>query len=147
MTSWRLSALGASGRANQKLRGALLPIPAPWAGAYQARGVIYGSPGTTRIPAPSPVPQADAGMVAQAQTGIIGEPSSKFSWWLPGIYYSPEVWKPHVSYFSDNQMPVPAIDPRGLPGVVMPGPVMLGQQQVNNPRVAPKYANRRASRG
>lgn len=147
MSSWRLSALGASGRANQKLRGALLPVPPGQAMGFQARGVIMGSPGTTQIPAPAPFCKTDESLVAQAQTGIIGEPSTKFSWWLPGVYYSPSVWKPHVSYFSDNQMPVPAIDPRGLPGVVMPGPVMIGQKQVLQPRVAPKYANRRASRG
>jgi hypothetical protein len=78
-------------------------------------------------------------LAAQANAGFIGEPSSKFDAWCPSVYYTYPVSKSPVSVFSDNQMPVPAIDPRGLPGVVMPGPIMLGQTQVANPVVAPKY--------
>lgn len=149
MSSWRLSALPASGRANQKLRGALLPIPAKDAGGWQSRGPVYGSPGTTRITAPAPFPGTDLSLVAQSMEGNIGEPSSKFSWWTPGVYWvraTRNGSRAPVSVFSDNQMPVPAVDPRGRPGVVMPGPIMLGQTQVANPRVAPKFLDIKRAR-
>ena len=153
MSSWRLSALPAAGRANQKLRAALLPVPSGWAQGFQSRGPVTGWPGTVRITAPAPMPGTDSSLAAQALAGNIGEPSSKFSWWTPSVYYT-RLEQPYlngsvapVSVLSDNQMPVPSVDPRGMPGVVMPGPVMLGQTQVGNPRVAPKFMNRRATRG
>lgn len=142
MSAQRFAALGASGRAGLKLRAGLLPIPAAGAQSFQSRGPVYGSPGTTRIPAPAPLPWTDSSLAAYANAGNIGEPSMKFAWWTPGLYWVriPENGsRSPVSVFSDNQMPVPAVDPRGRPGVVMPGPIMLGQTQVANPRVAPKY--------
>lgn len=146
MSSWRLSALGASGRAGQKLRGALLPVPAKDAGAWSSRGRVYGSPGTVRISAPAPFPGTDSSLAAMANAGNIGEPSSKFGWWTPSVYFTASREHAPVSVYSDNQMPVPAIDPRGRPGVVMPGPIMLGQTQVANPRVAPKFLDIRSVR-
>lgn len=149
MASQRFSALGAAGLAGLRLRAALLPVPAAGAFSYQSRGPVYGSPGTTRIPAPAPLPWTDSSAVAQAQTGNIGEPSMKFSWWTPGVYFQRpqgQPFGPPVSVLSDNQMPVPAVDPRGVPGIVMPGPVMLGQNQVTQPRVAVKYADRNRKR-
>jgi hypothetical protein len=97
----------------------------------------------------------DESLAARAQTGWIGLPSSLFSFWRPGFWYTDSTEHAPVSVLSDNQMPVPAVDPRGLAGsggglgssrwaqeaVVMPGPVMLGQRQVRQPRVAPKYLN------
>src|SRR5215469_3323020 len=114
MATWRLATL--AGGMGQKLRGAALPVPAVDAGAWKSRGPVVGIPGTMRIPAPAPVPQADSNLVAKAQTGWIGLPSSQFSYWLPGIWYTPKPGsRAPVSVFSDNQMPVPAVDPRGVP--------------------------------
>jgi len=66
-------------------------------------------------------------------------------YFTPGLYWQQETASFHapMSVLSDNQMPVPAVDPSGTPGVVMPGPVLLGQSQVQQPRVTPKYASRR----
>lgn len=144
MASWRLTAMASSQL--HKLRGALIPVPAIDAGAKNSRSVVYGFPGTVRIPAPPPFPDADKMTVAFAQTGWIGIPSSYFSWWTPSIYYVPAVERAPVSRISDNQMPVPAVDPRGLPAVVMPGPMMMGQTQVSTPRLAPKYMNPQSRR-
>jgi len=143
MPSWRLSALGAG----SKIRAALLPVPAVDAGAWQSRGPISGSPGITRIPAVAPLPRVDSELTALANAGNIGLPSSAFNYWLPGVYYAWPASRAPVSVFSDNQMPVPAIDPRGLPAVVMPGPVMQGQRQTSTPRVAPKFPTRTKGHG
>jgi hypothetical protein len=134
MVSWRLTALTSG---STKAGAALLPAPSYDAGAYTSRGVVNGSPGTTMIPAPYPaaVPQDYSRRLHGSQDA----PPA----WFPGIYYAPRL-ESHFpgSYLSDNQMPVPAIDPRGTPGVVMPGPVMLESFQVANPRVAPKFMDR-----
>jgi len=151
MPSWRLSAnlpgqgpgapRGGASQAAAKIAPALIPVPAHDAGAWEFRGAVVGSPGTTRIPAPanSALNGIDRNPVAQAQTGWIGLPSSDFSYWRPSIYIQFPRSRVNVSVFSDNQMPVPAIDPRGLPAVAMPGPVMLNHFQVPNPRKAAKF--------
>jgi hypothetical protein len=127
------------------LGGAAIPVPALDARAYQTRGLISGSPGIRRIPAPAPLPVSDQELSAQAMSGVIGLPSSSVQqYWLPSVYYT-YGRQPHapVSVLSDNQMPVPALSPTGLPAVMMTGPVVGGQQQVANPRVAPKFLQRR----
>jgi hypothetical protein len=136
MPSWRLSANGNA----TDIGAALMPVPAQDAGAWSSRGPVNGHPGTMAVAAPAPagVPQDWSRRTSgSAQAGV---PQSI----LPSLYWldGPQEHAP-VSTLSDNQMPVPAIDPRGKPGVVMPGPVMLGQQQVTQPRAIPKYMNRR----
>lgn len=140
MASWRITMLGPG----KRLGGAALPVPAKDAGGWSSRGPVNGHPGTMRIPAPAPVPHTDRELTALANSGFIGLPSSDFSTFNPSLYYinGPQERFPG-SLDSDNQMPVPAIDPRGIPGVVMPGPVMLNQFQVDNPAVRPKYLNRK----
>lgn len=141
MPSWRLSSNGPGPddrRASVKIAAALLPVPAHDAGAWQSRGQVSGSPGTARIPAPPPNVPAN-NRVAQAQTGWIGLPSSDFSYWRPAVYYTWPASRVKVSVFSDNQMPVPAVNPAGHPVVAMPGPVMLNHFQVPNPRVASRF--------
>lgn len=143
MSSWRLSASSSGAR---RAGSALLPVPATDAQAFQGRGVIYGGP-RTPIPGPAPIPGIDREKVALAQDGNIGLPSSDFNAWAPSVYYTVRRTPLHVSVFSDNQMPVPAIDPRGKPAVMMPGPVMLNQFQVSNPRVTPRWMERNGRRG
>lgn len=120
---------------------ALIPVPAQAGLGYQSRGIISGSPGTRRIPAPFPggVPQDRTGMANMGTHRSQDAPP----YWTPGVYYlcGPQEHAP-VSVRSDNQMPVPAGPSHGEPGVVMNGPVMLGQYQVSNPAVAPKFLNR-----
>jgi hypothetical protein len=44
-----------------------------------------------------------------------------------------------IRIWSDNLMPVPAQDPRGLPAMLAFTPQFLGQQQVAQPRVMPTW--------
>ena len=120
---------------------ALLPVPAQPAQAFQSRAIISGSPGTRRIPAPFPaaVPQDRTGMANMGTHRSEDAPP----YWTPGVYYEcgPLEHAP-VSVLSDNQMPVPAGNPQRQAAVVMGAPVFLGQTQVANPAVAPKYLSR-----
>lgn len=81
-------------------------------------GEIIGQPGTQGIPAPYPMmtpPEA-------ARPYFIGGGLSR-SWlmpsrWYPALYYRTQnLWGGigGVRVYSDNLMPVPATDPRGLP--------------------------------
>jgi len=121
---------------------ALLPVPAMDARAFQSRARVNGFPGTRRVPAPAPdgVPQDRTGQANMGTRRSADGPG----FWTPGLYwYGPGGQsRAPVSVLSDNQMPVPAQNPLRLPAVVMPGPVILGQRQVSNPAVAPKYLRR-----
>jgi len=124
----------------EKLGSAMVPLRAQSAQAYQSRGVIDGNPGIQAIPAPRPpVPQGLTGL------GILGgyrRSSQAPAYWYPGVYYEVNnadapAEKAGVSVFSDNQMPMPALSPLGLPSVMMGRPRLGGQfQQPSVSRVA-----------
>jgi hypothetical protein len=140
MSAIRVSMIGpGQAQAARKLGAASLPLPSWDAGGWSSRGQVNGSPGTRGIPAPAPVPGLDREKTALAMSGNIGLPSSVFSKWFPSIYFNYLENIPPVSVYSDNQMPVPAVDPRGKPGVVMAGFMNRGQKQVPNVRVTPVY--------
>jgi hypothetical protein len=162
MVAIRISMIRPPGRAGAKLGPAALPVPVQDARAYQARGRIAGSPGTFPVPARSPVPltgaaglesargRAGLGRVAQASQGPASGgmylDDTLTPYWFPSIYYTTVDGNllPPVSVYSDNQMPVPAIDPRGLPvRPAMAGFASRGQVQVANPRAAPWYPTTR----
>ena len=150
MTSIRVTSMGPSAL----LGAAMIPVPAPWAGAWQARGLIHGCPRRI-IPAPR------QGGLPQDQTALaIGGHDSRTSdappVWATSIYflYGRQAMTPHVSITSDNQMPVPAEDPRGIPitaensGGVGQSPSVAGaitrariagQGQVRNPRAVQRF--------
>ena len=91
---------------------------------------IVGQPGTQGIPAPYPAP---------GQVGVTGTGKGKVDYlpsglsasqymptrWYPSLYYRAQHLSRSiggVSVYSDNLMPVPAADPRGIPSGVI-GPV------------------------
>lgn len=125
----------------ESLGAAALPIPAKIAQAFQSRGPVQGSPGTTAIPAPRPgaVPQGVA---------FTGNPKHTSrdapEVWFPGVYYTRRdaMSVAPVSILSDNQMPLPAIDPRGLPSVAQTPPVFLGQKQIMATPQVPVFLSR-----
>ena len=145
------------------LRGASLPIPAGRSYAMQSRGIISGSPGTMPIPAPPPagIPQDKTGL---AQGNHDSRSSDSPNVWFPAIYYEAGTlentyWAGGtVSVFSDNQMPMPAINPLGPPAagaganqpasqksvppwVGMGRPRLGGQYSVPNRAQVPYYRN------
>lgn len=141
MPGQRISAQGPTSR----LGAALLPVPAAIGQGYQSWGKVSGSPGTTWIPAPAPLPGYDRSGVAVAIQGVgaggMGAPSSDTPFWRPGIYYQP-ITRDRVincAIISDNQMPVPALPPNGKPAVMARKQPMLRQRQIGWPITLPNY--------
>lgn len=125
----------------RRLGAAILPVPAADRSAFQARGLISGSPGTTAVAAPwAGVPQDRTGLAG----GGVHRSSDAPGYIRPALYflYGPQAATPPVSVQSDNQMPVPAVDPRGVPYVAAARPVFLGQKQVPQPKASPFYRAR-----
>ena len=127
-----------------RLGAAAIPVAAKMAQGFQSHGLIAGSPGTDAISSPRPggVPQ---GVTHRNAGNALHASDQAPEVWFPGVYYygSDSMQTPgQVSYLSDNQMPMPAIDPRGLPSVAQVRPVFLGQTQVQEPWVASNFPNR-----
>ena len=140
MSRYALTSLGPA----EKLGAAQLPIRARGAADYASRGIIDGSPGTQAMPAPRPaaVPQDK---VPLAIGGGYHRSSQAPQFWYPGVYYErpgPGGYEhAPVSVLSDNQMPMPAIDPLGRPSVSMGRPRLGGQYQVTGHKAVPMYLN------
>lgn len=115
----------------------LVPVPARNAGSFQSWGEVDGSPGTLGIPAPRPA------AVPQSWNRALHRSSDAPDVWFPGIYFQRgPASRAAVSVLSDNQMPVPAGDPRGRPAVMLARPVFLRQRQVRTPHVSISFRNR-----
>ena len=126
---------------------AFVPVPAYPAGAKTAyKPLVTGQPGTQGIPA---APAELAGQVngVPIRSGYAGGTGMMPGVWFPQEYYERQLWvnSSAVSIYSDNQMPVPAADPRGKAAVLARPPVFLGQSQVVQPKAMPRWANWLAS--
>lgn len=80
---------------------------------------IVGQPGTQGIPAPYPAP-GQQGIHDGVDAFPSGLSASQYMppRWYPSLYYRAQhLWRciGGVSVYSDNLLPVPAVDPRGLP--------------------------------
>jgi len=102
-------------------------------GAQQYKDGVTGCPGTTRIPVQPVIPSPDVGDKAMSGLSRSGDAPN---WFLPNQYwarpeaaYWPGAGMP-VSTVSDNMMPVPAADPRGVPAVLQTPFNYRGQRQV-----------------
>lgn len=125
----------------EKLGAAAVPSFVRGASAYQSRGIISGSPGTRPTPAPAPpVPQDTT---ALGINGGYHRSSQTPAVWYPGVYYQDNSTDPPehspVSVLSDNQMPMPAINPLGPAAVMMGRPRLGGQYSLQNRAVSPAY--------
>jgi hypothetical protein len=116
-------------------------------GAQMYKHAVSGQPGTRGIPAPTggTQMQPDAGDKAQMGTA---RSSDAPDMWYPNKYYERSLdgdgtMGPVVParVFTDNLMPVPAQDPRGLPALLAFTPHFLGQQQIRQPRNMPTWGN------
>jgi hypothetical protein len=110
-------------------------------GAQQYKRGVVGQPGTQAIAAPTTdtVPSPDWGDKAQMGTARSKDaPDTWYPqlWYQPGLYSAPGPVTP-VKVYSDNMMPVPAKDPRGLPTLLAIKPHFLGQSQIAQPRTMP----------
>ena len=89
-------------------------------GAYQYKDGVVGQPGTQAIPVDTKgwIPSPDLGDIALMGLGRSSDAPDVFYpnlyWARPQRAYWPGAGMP-VSAWSDNLMPVPAADPRGIP--------------------------------
>ena len=107
----------------------------PFGSGQQYKDHVYGYPGTRPVPVSGPgVP---AGIIAYAQTGysLTGYCPGHY----PNLYYArpqrfywPGAGMP-VSPYSDNMMPVPATDPRGLNAPLQVPLAIRGTRQIPQP--------------
>jgi hypothetical protein len=96
-------------------------------GAQSYKSELTGQPGTQAIPAPYPegVPQ-DAHF-----TGGQSRSSDAPPVWYPQLYYQRALTnRAPVAIYSDNCLPVPAVDPRGRPAVLAAPPRVGGRRQI-----------------
>jgi hypothetical protein len=122
----------------------LLPAPAQGFGSWSSAGRVHGQPGTEQVPAPAPAAvQQDNAYPQGSQRSSRYAPDAIY----PALYYqaSSEATGPNgspgiiyntsqISRVSDNALPVPAVDPRGLPAVmVTPPPKVGGQGTIGQP--------------
>jgi len=133
----RLTAIGAAPGSSPAAPGTwMLPVPAAGASSYQSWGTLMGQPGTMPIEAPDPASIPPGNLPTLGRGNTAGWPRRKSSsrdapgFWLPAIYYQRPLANPalapNVSVVSDNQLPVPAIDPRGRPAVMAQRPPRIG---------------------
>ncbi len=114
-------------------------------GAQMYKHAVSGQPGTQGIPAPTgnTLMHPDVGDMAQMGTARSSDAPDT---WYPQKYYERSLdgdgtmgMVLPVRVFSDDIMPVPARDPRGLPALLAFTPQFLGQKQVMQPRTMPQW--------
>lgn len=127
--------------------GAFVPVPAATTAVVAYKHEVDGQPGTRGVPA---APAELAGEVngLPARSGYSGGSSMMPPVWYPQQYFERHLSEtPLVSVYSDNQMPVPAADPRGRAAIMARPPSFLGQSQLAQPRALPKWSNWLPSKG
>ena len=137
MTRVAITSLGPA----ERLGAAAVPVRARGASDYASRGIIDGQPGTQAIPAPGAgLPQDTTPL---AITGGYHRSGQVNNVWYPGIYYERPGDQGYehapVSVLSDNQMPLPAVNPLGPAAVMQGRPRIGGQYQIPNRATVPAY--------
>jgi len=125
---------------------AFVPVPASTTAVVQYKQAVIGRPGTAGIPAAPP--DFPAGQVVNgvpvrgAGAGYNQGSSTMPGQWYPQQYYEVTLSElPEVSVYSDNQLPVPATDPRGRAARMARPPQFLGSAQVKQPKPLPRWSN------
>jgi hypothetical protein len=112
-------------------------------GAQAYKQAVSGQPGTMAVPAPTKDTQLSGDKVTLAWAGTARSSDSPDVWY-PQMYYQqclterPGAGMP-VRVYSDNLMPVPAVDPRGTPARLARKPARRGQNQILQPAVFPGW--------
>lgn len=121
---------------------AFVPVPASTTAVSAYKTLVTGQPGTQGIPA-NPAELTGQVNNGPVRSGYAGGTTMMPGVWFPQLYYEATLWKQatEVSIYSDNQMPVPAADPRGRAAVLARPPVFLGQSQLRQPQRMPKWAH------
>jgi hypothetical protein len=112
-------------------------------GAQQYKDGLTGQPGTQAIPVHTVVVTPGRNDIAQMGRSRSGDaPNAIYPnlyWARPQRGYWPGAGMP-VSVRSDNLMPVPAADPRGIPARLSMPIVQRGQSQIRQPQAMPRWS-------
>ena len=110
--------------------------------AVSYKGTVTGHPGTAAIPAPTRDTVTPGGAVGQFNMGTARSTDAPDTWY-PAQYYERELKSGYpvtpVRIFSDNLMPVPAVDPRGRPARLARPIVQRGGAQLGQPPALPSW--------
>jgi hypothetical protein len=113
-------------------------------GAQEYKREVVGQPGTQPIPVHPNIPSPDIGDAAQMG---LSRSTDAPNYFLPNLYYArpdrefwPGAGQP-ISVRSDNLMPVPATDPRGIPARLARPITQRGGRQIRQPASTPVWAN------
>jgi len=111
-------------------------------GAQQYKDGVTGQPGTQAIPVQPVIPSPDIGDLAMSGISRSGDARNVI---YPNLYYA----RPQASYWpgggmpvsvrSDNLMPVPAADPRGIPARLAMPLVQRGSRQIKAVQAMPMW--------
>lgn len=111
-------------------------------GAQGYKDGVTGQPGTRGIPVQPVIPSPDMGDIALMGLSRSGDAPNLI---YPNLYYArpqaafwPGAGMP-VSVQSDNLMPVPAVDPRGIPSAMYKPINQRGQSQIQALPNMPKW--------
>jgi hypothetical protein len=137
---------GSDWPAGQPGHTALTPAYVRYAasGAQAYKQQVSGQPGTQAIPVTplDKVPSPDAGDIALMGLSRSSDAPNVF---YPNLYFNraPITERPGagmpVSVYSDNLMPVPAVDPRGIPSTQYMPINQRGQVQIQTRPLLPKW--------
>jgi hypothetical protein len=110
-------------------------------GAQQYKQAVTGQPGTQGIPVEPVVPSADIGDLVLAGTSRSPDAPNVI---YPNLYFTgptnyPGAGMP-ISRLSDNLMPVPAVDPRGIPSTQYKPVNRRGQRAIQTLPNMPRWS-------
>lgn len=120
-------------------------------GAQQYKQAVTGQPGTQAIAAPTvnTVPSPDLGDIAQMGRSRSSDAPQVFYpqlWYQRKLtrqnvvgYHRPAAPGPGICIYSNNLMPVPAVDPRGVPARLARPISQRGGREIGQPRVLPGW--------
>lgn len=120
---------------------AFVPVPAATTAKIAYKTAVHGQPGTQGVP--TGLQEVNGEVNGSRVTSGFSDTRM-----MPGVWY-PQLWfetclypsAAAVSIYSDNQMPVPAADPRGKAAVLARPPVFLGSKTLTAGKALPKWAN------
>lgn len=127
---------------------AFTPVPCVNGAALNYKAGVVGQPGTLGIGAPRPDVPDNADISAYPFAGGYSNSGAMPPVMYPNLYYQRTLPIPgcdviagNIQVFSDNQMPVPARDPRGIAARLARPPVFLGQNQISSKQRFPRWPN------
>lgn len=120
---------------------AFVPVPAGTTAKIAYKTAVDGQPGTQAVPAG--LQELNGTVNGQRVTSGFSDTRMMPLAWFPQLYFETCLSEKNsgVSIYSDNQLPIPAADPRGKAAVLARPPVFLGSKTLTAGKGLPRWAN------